>query len=212
MMTQQSVNWRKLALSTGIGAVAGAAGMIGLLWFAGPLIEGQGLGAVALAGVGLVYLLMGAVVGFGVIAPTAGAKVLNVAGPEDLIDQARMLSGSATTCVVLGLALLLLPLAGPAGPVPAELAAVGIVFALTFAALMGYLQARQYDEMWRRLSADCGAAALALLAPALVIWATLARFGWSDPLDPLGVIALVFGLVLIAAFAAVWQRGLIILS
>ena len=73
------------------GGVAGFAGM--------SLIDPSELAGdqIILAGVGLIYLLMGLLVGIGIASPKLGSKVLNLQDAEEIIEQRRILTGS-TIC------------------------------------------------------------------------------------------------------------------
>ena len=70
MTTQvRSLTWRKMALQALVGALAGAGGMLAAM----QLLEGEALGwqspQIILAGIGMMYLLMGLFVGLGIAVP-----------------------------------------------------------------------------------------------------------------------------------------------
>lgn len=148
-------NFGKLLVRMVIGGVVGFAAMkFGLGSGLGPLLRGAWPGGAALAGFGLMFALMGLFVGLGAALPGLGARVLNVGGREDIEDQRVMLGGSAVSCIVLGIGMTLLALAGPAGPVPAVMGLAAFVFALFLTAAITLLQWPRYDELWRRLSLE----------------------------------------------------------
>src|SRR3546814_11947437 len=85
-----------MALQALIGALAGVGGMFALMW----LLKGETLdwqpSQIILAGVGLIYVLMGLFVGLGVLAPRAfGQRMLNVADVEETVEERANMGSSA---------------------------------------------------------------------------------------------------------------------
>jgi hypothetical protein len=191
------------------GAVVGAA-TVGLFFrFAGPSLIFAGSGAIALSGAALIYLLMGCFVGLGTLAPQTGAKVLNVAGAEDLVDQrAELLAGSAVF-LVLGCAFLMLVAAGPAGFVPDWAALSGLAAALLVSIWIGINQRRSQDEMHRLIAAESAEIALTMIVLSGIGWAALGHLGYAASFDPLWVIAALAVIGLLANFIAAGRRGLL---
>lgn len=210
MSGQMQKNWTKPALSGLIGAIAGYLAITGYMELGG----GAELAQVnpmrlVLSCVGMVYLAMGLFAGLGTLVPRVGAKLLNVAGSEDLLDQRALLLGGSVSSGVIGAALMLLAASGPGGSVPDEMALGSLAFALLFSIAITVLQWRHYDELMRQVSWEGSAFGLALLSPALVAWAALAHLGWSAALDPLGVIALLTSALLIGTLIAAGRRGML---
>jgi hypothetical protein len=204
-------NYRKLAIQLIAGAVVGAVAGFALSAVMVPQLENvAGPGGFALAGVGLIYAAMGLFVGLGLLFPGLGAKVLNVADRDDLSDQRAMLVGSAVSCTVLGAALLLVALSGPQGLVPGALAVSALAFALVLLAAVTVLQWRLYDELMRGVSLEASAILAGIVFPVVALWAALAHSGQAAPLDPLGLIALLSGAMLLATFIAAGRRGLLL--
>src|SRR3546814_6239008 len=88
---------RKMALQALIGALAGGGGMFALMW----LLDGETLhwqpSQIILAGVGLIYVLMGLFVGLGVLAPRAlGQRMLNVADAEEIVEERANIDRKST--------------------------------------------------------------------------------------------------------------------
>lgn len=208
--TSSVANWGPHILRAVAGAGFGMVIMIPFLRFAGPVLFKSGPGAIALSGVAIIYLMMGAIVALGTVMPRPGAKLLNVAGPEDLVDQRGVLVGSAVASLVIGAALLALSLSGPAGVVPGGLALAGLAFASVLCVLIGLLQWREYDELMRQLTRDSGSIAFMIALPALAGWAALAHLGYVPGFEPLWVVALLTFDLLIASFIAAGRRGLLI--
>lgn len=203
-------NYRKLAIQLIAGAVVGAAMGAALSLTLPELERTAGAGAFALAAVGLLYLAMGLFVGLGLLFPGIGAKVLNVADQDDLADQRAILIGSAVSCTVLGAALMLLAFSGPQGLVPGALAVSALAFALVLLAAVTVLQWRLYDELLRGVSLEASAIMAGLLMPGLSLWAGLIHIGHAAAFDPLGLIALLMGAMLLATFIAAGRRGLLL--
>src|SRR3546814_16122315 len=89
---------RKMALQALIGALAGGGGMFALMW----LLDGETLhwqpSQIILAGVGLIYVLMGLFVGLGVLAPRAlGQRMLNVADSEEIVKERAIMGSRAVS-------------------------------------------------------------------------------------------------------------------
>ena len=223
MSGQMQKNWTKPVLSGLIGAIAGYLAITGYMELGG----GAELAQVnpmrlVLSCVGMVYLAMGLFAGLGTLVPRVGAKLLNVAGSEDLLDQRALLLGredlldqralllgGSVSSGVIGAALMLLAASGPGGSVPDEMALGSLAFALLFSIAITVLQWRHYDELMRQVSWEGSAFGLALLSPALVAWAALAHLGWTAALDPLGVIALLTSALLIGTLIAAGRRGML---
>lgn len=107
---------RKLMLASGLGFAAGACGMMGFLALGvAPVLD---LERVVVGGVGVVYLMTGLFTLLGASLPGLGARVLNVADREELIELRAVLNGSAITVISVGAMLLALAGSGPGGTVP----------------------------------------------------------------------------------------------
>lgn len=205
---------RKALLAGGLGAISGAAGMAAFLALGiDPVWEAEGgVGRVAAGGVGVVYLLTGLFILMGVALPGVGARLLNVSDVEELLEQRAILAGSALTTIALGLMLLCLAGAGTGGFVPDAVVVTVTVAALVASVVIGLRQWHLYDELWRRLSWECSAFALALLLPVLILWGAAVQLGYVGTMDPLGVIALAAGSLVVGAYIAAGRRGLLALK
>ncbi|MFM5894532.1 MAG: hypothetical protein ACKOQM_08890 [Novosphingobium sp.] len=192
-----------------IGAALGALTMGPFLAFGGPLLIKAGTGAIALSGVAVIYLLIGAFVGLGTLLPGAGQHVLNVAVRDDLVDQRANLLGGSAAMIVIGASLLLLCFSGPVGVVPAEWAVCGLVVTAVAIVWLTLAQQRREDELARQLSLETGAIALTIGLPFVAGWAALAFLKLAPAIEPLWLIAIDGFVLLIASFIAAGRRGLL---
>lgn len=203
-------NWKKLFLQMLVGAVVGVVATVALLlvWDL-PEPSTQMFAFVT----GLIYALMGLMVGIGAIAPVAGARILNVEDVEDLRDQRMILALSAAACVVIGLLFLILaavPAGGVDGPVSRETAVVAVGVCLVALIVLTRLTNRRVDELTRHVSIE--ASSLAMQASFVIFggWAALAHFGFVQWAGPLVVVAGLALLQLVAIFWVSGKRGLIV--
>lgn len=207
MTTVTKAQLQKMLIASGIGFVAGGGGMMAFLTLGfEPVWEG---GRVAVGGVGVVYLLTGLFTFLGALVPGVGAKVLNVADREELVELRTVLMGSAVSVIALGVMLLALASSGPGGPVPDGVAIGAVGLALVTMAVVSLRQWRLYDELWRQLSWESSVFAMSILLPVLMIWAVSVRLGYLSTMEPLTVIALAAGSILVGAFIAAGRRGLL---
>jgi hypothetical protein len=201
---------RKYWLQLVLGAVSGAAGMMAVLW----LLEGQDLpdpspSTIVAAGVAVIYILMGVLVGLGAVFPAVGAKLLNVQDRDDLMDQRAMLVGSGIGCALVGAAMLLLVFA-TIGTAPVAATTAFWLLAGTFV-VTSVITVRQwplYDEMMRahvqESTALFGYGVFAILA----LWAAAEAADMIGGPGPLDLLSLMLGGYLLAAFIVISRRGM----
>jgi hypothetical protein len=188
------------------GIVGGFAGYFGV----GLLdVEKMAADQIIVSGVGLVYLLMGAIVGFGLIAPQLGSSILNVEDADEIREQRRMLTGSTISMIALGAALMVLPLAGPGGRLSPLAGFAGLLVALAILAIITIRDWKYYDEMLWDVSRDAGNLAFSGIGGGLLIWASAAWLGLAVAPTPLGLVALIAGGFLLAIFIASARKGLL---
>ena len=212
MTTLQKPKWKKAALAAVLGGLAGFAAMHAFFeWGGGNELEALGGERVAVAAIGILYLLAGMFVGLGLLAPQAGAKVLNVEDADELNEMRPLLVRSSIATALIGALLLLLSASGPGGYVGDALVLGVTALVVIVASVLTWQTTRCYDELWRQISNESAAAALALLKPAVLIWGVLAHLG-QLPFTPLGVIALLAALVLVGTFIASGRRGMLTLK
>ncbi|WP_432769305.1 MAG: hypothetical protein HEQ22_00780 [Sphingopyxis sp.] len=204
---------RKTLLAMGVGAIAGGAGMMLLLtMFDRAALPDPDPSRIATAGIGLIYALMGVAVGLGVLAPRAGARILNVEDADELREQRAILLANAVGCIAMGAALMLLGVAAGAGA-PLALGQP-LVFALLIAALIvasvaGVWCWPRYDELMRSMAGEGAAAGGYLIFFALVLWGGAAATGLAALPGALDLLSIAFGFMLIGCFVAVGRRGML---
>lgn len=199
-------NWKKLLLQMLVGAVLGGAATMAVLWAwddLDPFNPGQMVAFVT----GMIYALMGVMVGAGVIAPVTGAQLLNVEDVEDLRDQRTILGLSSAACVMIGLLFLTLaavPAGGTNGPFSREIAATLAGICLAALIVLTLLTNRRVDELTRHISME--ASSLAMQSSFVIFggWAALAHLGFVEWIGPLELIS---GLALIQLLAIFWVSG-----
>lgn len=211
-MTREPIrpNYRKLTIQMIAGAMAGAAMSFGAAaMFEQQAFDANGIWGFVLFLVGMMIGVMGGFVGFGLVFPALGAKLLNVADRDDLADQRAMLTGSAINCLVLGAALMLVALSGPQGVVPGGVAVGALAFSMLLMAAITMSQWRLYDELMRSVSLEASAWMAGIMFPAITLWAALVHVGQAAPINPLGLIALMMAAMLLATFIATGRRGML---
>lgn len=199
---------RKLIFQLAFGGlIGGLASYFGL-----GVLDAQNMAADQLfvSGIGLLYLLMGLIVGFGLIAPKLGSNILNVEDADEIRDQRRILTGSAICMVALGAALMALPLAAPASLISSLAGFGGLLAALLIFAVISIRDWKYYDEMMMQLSRDAGNIAFCGIGGTLLIWASAASLGLIAAPTPLALVAIISGGSLLAIFIASGRRGLLI--
>jgi hypothetical protein len=188
------------------GLIGGLAGYFGL----GSLdLETMAADQVIVSGVGLIYLLMGLVVGFGLAAPKLGSNILNVEDADEIRDQRRILTGSSICRVALGVALIVLPMAGPGSQMSPLVGFGSLLAALVILTVISIRDWKYYDEMMLQLSRDAGNLAFATIGGVLLIWASAAWLELVSAPTPLELVAIISGGYLLAIFAASARRGLL---
>lgn len=218
MTTQagKAAGWRKVAMQAVIGAIAGAGGMVAML----ALIEAQGgldwaPSAIILLGVGFVYALMGLFVGLGTVAPRLfGARLLNVADAEEIVEERANMGASAISCLVLGAALMLLAHAVAAQEAgSAALVGPAVAFWILLAVLIAFTAVsvwmwHGFDELWRQMTVDISAITGNLLLLVTIVWGGAAAVGLAAGPHPIDLVSIAFGSLLLACFAAAAWRGM----
>jgi hypothetical protein len=203
---------RKSALNALVGGLFGAGAMSALFTLTGPaLLDDMGPSRIALAGVGIIYVLIAAFLGFGLAAPRAGAKLLNVADADELREERSNLSLSALFMGGLGIALVLLALARApgfaAGPVGPGAAMAVLVAVLTVGIVATWRMRGRMDELNHQLGLEGGAWAFGLSALMLILWGAAAAVGWAV-LTAIDVIAVLAAMMLLGSFVAIGLRGM----
>lgn len=202
--------WRKFAFSMLVGGIAGFVLFFGLSYLItsdvfGDLPKSAGTALM----VGSFFLLMAAGVGIGALTPSIGSAFLNVEDREELLEQRQMLIASAASMTLWGVALIVLSLAAPDGPIPVTVAAVISLAAMLIGGLFTWRSYRVSDEMMLAINRE--GTALAFLLVFLVIggWAIAEHLGFVGSMTPLDILTLFYVLTLAASMIVTGRRGLL---
>jgi len=213
-MTQYATpKWKRTILKLLAGGAFGAAVAAGALRIAGSaLLDAMGPSRVALATVGLVYAMMAALVGFGLAAPRAGARLLNVGDAEELREERAGMMTSVITMGTLGLVLLLLAVARApgfdAGPVPAGVAMAALAVAVSGGIVASWAWRDRYDELNRQLGLEGCFWAFCLSWVLLTLWGAADFLGFGFALTPIDVVTTLSAMMLAGSFVAIGRRGM----
>lgn len=155
------------------------------------------------------YLLMGAMVGFGTLAPRAGAAILNVEDADEIREEKASMGASAVGCiimaVIIGIVTIGSPDVGMISPAVAGLTALGLSVAAVIPSWQSWKNA---DELMRAVMRDAGATSYYVLFAVLGLWAGAAHLGFVGGPRPLDIFAMLFAAPLLAAFWVVGRRGM----
>ena len=208
--TSQFKAW---ALKMLIGAAIGGGVSAAAIALAGTgLLDAMGPSRVALAGVGLVYLLMGGLVAFGLVAPRAGAKLLNVGDADELRDERAGMARSVATMGATGILLLLLALARAPdfveGPVSAAVAMGALLLSTAAGVYASWRWRNAFDELNWQLGLEGCMWAFCLSWVLLSLWAAADFLGFGVTLTPIDVVTTLAAMLLLGSFAAIGKRGM----
>lgn len=215
-MTQDGAGrWKRTAARLLAGGIVGIAASAGMLALAGSaLIGAMGPSRVALAAVGLIYLLMAAMVGFGLAAPRAGAHLLNVADAEELREERRGMAMSVATMGAIGLVLILLAVARTAtfaaGLVPATVAMGALLAATVLGAAASWGWQGRFDELNKQLGLEGCFWAFCLSWLVLTLWAAADFLGFGPALTAIDVVTTLAAMMLLGSFVAIGWRGMMV--
>lgn len=215
MTRDRMPKWKKSAIRLVVGGLIGAAASAAVLSLAGSeLLQAMGPSRVALATVGLVYGLMAAMVGFGLAAPRAGAKLLNVADDEELREERSGMLLSVVTMGALGLVLVLLAVARApgfaAGLVPAGVAMGALLLSVVGGAAASWAWRDRFDELNRQLGLEGCFWAFCLSWVLLTLWAAADFLGLGVSLTAIDVVTTLAAMMLLGSFVAVGRRGMMV--
>lgn len=215
MMTEthepQQVSYvRKLVIPLIAGGIAGGATSAGIIaaldsaW-----IGGVGPSEMIAAITGGLYFVIAIGLLIGTLSPALGSKFLNVEDADELREQKSMLLNSTISMGLWGIALVLLALVQPAGPLPQNVVlalaggtmAIGLVFA--------WRSFRASDELYAQVNSEATALSYYLIFALAGGWALLAHVGSTEMLAPLDLLTLFYWTGLLAAFVAAGRRGML---
>ena len=209
-----TVNWKKFLGQMLAGGAVGAGLMAAVLCF------GDGLGLdsaepaqIAAFAAGMIYGVMGLMVGILALVPKAGARILNVDDADELRDQQPVILISAAACVAIALFFLILAAAtngGDGGLVDRDVALAVAAVSLVAIIVMTRRMTRMTDELTQKISTE--SSALAMHATMILFggWAALAHLGYAQWVDPLAFIASLALLQLVVVFWVAARRGMVV--
>lgn len=196
----ESKKMRLLLLRMLCGAVVGAVVTGSFLAFFGkPLLDLKDPGALLAVITGLSYVLIGLMVWVGMAVPGVGVRMLNVEDAEELREETPKLKSGVVVLILTGLFLLSLAMAGTnflSGALALGLAA-------------GWLGAKKYDEMTKRIGEQTASATLQAGMLMLGVWAMLAQLGYVAWVGPLAMVSAFALLQLLASFVVIAKRGML---
>ena len=204
---------RKTLIRMAIGAIAGASVTYALL----AIVDRSGFdmddpARLAALGAGIVFALMGLMVGLGTLAPRSGAHLLNVEDADELREQRRPLSRGSVVMLLIGAAMIALALAavgGEAGILTREAAAIAVVVAVVGVAGLSIAGRGENDELVQAVGTEAAAGAMYAVLTLFGLWAALAHLGYVAWIEPLGLLAALLAIQLGAAFWVSGRRGLL---
>lgn len=201
---------RKTAFRLVSGGVVGffvAKALISLI--EGPAIGGLEASAAIAAAIGAMYGLMGVMILAGSAMPRAGAAFLNVEDADEIREQKRMFLYSGASSVLWGAALGVLALAAPDGPIAPVTSLVVAAACFIIGTALCVPIYRASDELMMAVMQEGGALSAWLLFAVVGTWATVAHLGFAQGPQPLDLLSLFYGLMLVASFIVIFRRGMV---
>jgi hypothetical protein len=195
--------WRMFA-----GAAVGAVVTVLFIGTVGRQLDLDEPSHILAALAGIIYALIGLSVGFGTIAPHAGARFLNVEDADELREESPKLRNGALACLLIGAFLLILALAGDGNFMGREVELFAAAACLVGTAAVTLLSRKRTDELTRQIGLEASSSTLHIGVFVLGGWAALAQFGYVGWMSPLALISSVALLELVAIFAVSARKGL----
>ena len=156
---------------------------------------------------GVVFIVIGAMVGLGTLFPRAGQHLLEVESAEELRDERRTLGWGAAMMVAVGLWPAALVLGG-AGVIDPTMALVVCIVIFALVTLVGLFVKFDTDELNDAVVRDSGMYTFYAIAGLFGGWASLAHLDVVPPFSMLGFVAGSLALWLAMIMLAAFKRGL----
>lgn len=207
-----SSNIRKLIMQMLVGALFGFATMFLLLNGLGrEVLRQSGPDGIVAIGVGVIYCLIGLFVGFGTMFPGPGAKLLNVDGEEEILEERHMFSWSSFGMILIGIVPIALALAAPkVGMISTGAAAIILAISVLGQIAIGYITRNDADEFAQKMSSDSAAVFAGVLTTVFGTWAALAHLGYVAMFSGLVFVAGTLALFLLSIFWVTGRQGLLL--
>lgn len=201
---------RTLVLRMLAGAVVGATvSMAFLTLVVDPHINLKTPENLIAIGAGLIYVLTGLSVALGLSAPRFGARFLNVEDADELREEGGKLRPAVLVMVLTGIFLFILALSGDTGLMSRSTGVVAALACLAGIAIGGWVSAKRYDELMRRLGMEVASITLQLGMLVIAGWAALAHLGYAGWITPLVLVSAFALLQLFVSFVVVGRRGML---
>jgi hypothetical protein len=194
-------------LSGGVAGLVAGLAMTSLI--DSPLVGGLGKSETIAALVGVTYGLMGVGILLGSANPRIGATYLNVEDADELREQQRMFLYSGLSALLWGVALVALAFAAPGGPLLQGAALAVAAAGLLIGTAVSIPVYRAADELMRAVTIEGGAISSWLLFAVITPWAMLAHLGYASGPQPIDLISLFYGLMLVGSFFVIFRRGMV---
>lgn len=174
-----------------------------------PVIGGLEASPAIAALVGMMYGLMGVSILVGSAMPRAGAAFLNVEDADEIREQKRLFLYSGASSLLWGAALVVLALAAPDGPIAPVTSLVVAASCFIIGTALCVPIYRVSDELMMAVMQEGGAVSAWLLFAVVGTWATVAHLGFAQGPQPLDLLSLFYGLMLVASFIVIFRRGMV---
>ena len=193
------------------GAVVGASATFLFLGFVvEPHVQLKNPENLIAIGAGLIYVLTGISIAIGLAAPQAGAHFLNVEDADELREEGSKLGPAALVMVLTGAFLMILALSGgDPGLMSRQTGLIASLACLAGIAIAGWVAAKRYDELMRRLGLEAASRTLQLGMLAVAAWAALAHLGQVAWISPLAFVSGFALLQLLVSFVVVGRHGML---
>lgn len=201
---------KKMVLALGVGAFIGfLSASAAMRILDTERFAGGGVSVQIASLVGLIYLIIGLIVGLGALNPKAGAKVLNVEDEDELREQRQQLLYSSLAMALAGIALAVVAHAGSAGPINPAIA-LGIYVVCSVISVFVSLRSRKHsDELMRAVGTETSSLSFYLTVLFGGTWALLAHLGYVIAPRPVEWLTMFWAVMLLATFIVIGKRGLL---
>ena len=159
--------------------------------------------------VGLVLFLLSSVGLLHVAAAHTRLHLLTEEQHEAILDRVRALSYGLLAVAAMGLTLVVMSLAAPAGPLSPTIALVLVVVLVAIRATLSLATRPLLDELSRTITRETGCGAFYLIVIIGGGWSILAQLGFVHALSPLDWLTLFTVTMFAASFIAAGRRGLL---
>ncbi|MEL6529752.1 MAG: hypothetical protein AAGK01_03965 [Pseudomonadota bacterium] len=201
---------RKLVIPMIAGGLAGFAVSFGIIFYMdGAFGSDASISREIAAIVGGLYLVIAIGVGVGAASPALGEKYLNTDDAEEILEMRTVLMNSAAAMTLWGVALIVLALAAPAGPIPVMMALVSAIVLFVAGSWLAWRSHKASDELFAAVNIE--ASMWAYVGTVLIggSWMVGAHLQLVPALAPIDWLTLFYVVALAASFIASGRRGML---